>query len=122
MRIFGTVSGLAIVAVFLPNATMDGIHQWLGLGPLPRGPIVEYLARSLSAFYAMLGCLLWVMSFDIRRYRPLIGFFATFVILFGAVLFGIDLHAGLPAFWAGFEGPLVFVLGVILFALQRRFL
>lgn len=122
IRIFGTVSGLAVVAVFMPASTMDRIHQALGMGPLPQGPIVDYLARSLSAFYAMLGCLLWVASFDIRRYRPLIGFIATFIIFFAVAIFVIDLRAGMPSSWTFVEGPLVLVLGLIMFALQRRFL
>ena len=46
----GVMTLLALPAVFLPQAAMDAIHRSLGLGPLPEGPIVLYLARSLSAF------------------------------------------------------------------------
>ena len=37
---------------------MAACHEAMGLGPFPDAPIVEYLARSVSAYYAMLGGLL----------------------------------------------------------------
>jgi hypothetical protein len=50
--------------VAAPYSWMNAIHQWLGLGVLPDAPVAGYLARSTSAFYAMLGGLLWVLLFD----------------------------------------------------------
>ena len=44
----GVMVLLALPAVFMPTAWMDYFHRDLGLGPLPRGPIVEYLTRSIS--------------------------------------------------------------------------
>ena len=44
----GLMTLLALLAVFLPTDWMDGFHRELGLGPLPRRPIVEYLTRSVS--------------------------------------------------------------------------
>jgi hypothetical protein len=44
------VGGLfALVPVFMPFAWMPGTHRWLGLCEMPTGPVVENLARSLSA-------------------------------------------------------------------------
>jgi hypothetical protein len=34
---------------------MGAARRWLGLGEMPTGPVVEYLGRSLSAFYAVTG-------------------------------------------------------------------
>ena len=59
LRVLGTSSLTAVLFVFAPHSWMDGIHQWLGLGKLPESPVVGYLARSTSAFYAMLGGLFW---------------------------------------------------------------
>ncbi len=50
LQINGAVMATALVAVFLPQDWMAAIHQWLGLGKFPEGIIVDYLARSLSAF------------------------------------------------------------------------
>ena len=33
-------------------------HEWLGMGDYPDRPIVDYLARSLSLFYGLVGLLL----------------------------------------------------------------
>jgi len=55
---------------------MDGIHHYVGLGEMPKSPIVNYLARSLSAFYAMLGAFTLFISFDINRYRNLVTLWA----------------------------------------------
>ena len=54
LRWVGGVSLLALVAVFMPYSWMDTIHQALGMGTLPAVPIVGYLARSLSLFYALM--------------------------------------------------------------------
>lgn len=69
LRYIGGVSLLAVIAVFMPFSWMDAVHRYLGMGPLPAEPFVGYLARSLSAFYALLGGLLWVLSFDLHRHR-----------------------------------------------------
>ncbi|HAA75417.1 TPA: hypothetical protein DCE37_09880 [Candidatus Latescibacteria bacterium] len=48
LRIIGTTSALAILAVVMPYEWMNAIHVWLGMGTLPTEPIVGYLARPLS--------------------------------------------------------------------------
>ena len=54
LRIIGTTSLTAAFFVFVPQAWLEAIHQQLGLGNLPAAPVVSYLARSTSAFYALL--------------------------------------------------------------------
>ena len=111
LRGVGTVSLLALVAVVLPYSWMDAIHSRLGLGRLPPEPIVGYLARSVSAFYALLGGLLWLLSFDLPRHRPTLCFLGVAIMIFGAILIGIDWAEGLPLWWKLWEGPWVMVLG-----------
>jgi len=101
----GGVSGLfALVAVFMPVSWMVAAHRWLGLGEMPTSPVVEYLARSLSAFYALLGALCLVVASDLERYRPLVRFLAAAVGLMSVVFAGVDWAAGLPWWWTAFEG------------------
>jgi hypothetical protein len=111
LRWVGTVSLLALFAVVMPYAWMDATHQWLGLGRLPDQPIVGYLARSLSAFYALLGGLLWALSFDLQRHRPTLCFLGVSIMVFGAILIGIDWAERLPLYWRVGEGPWVMVIG-----------
>jgi hypothetical protein len=99
---------------------MNTIHQWLGLGELPAEPIVGYLARSTSAFYAFFGGLFWCLSFHLNRYRPVIHFLGATSAVFGVVLLFIDLREGLPLYWSLTEGPVGIVFGAIVFVLSRR--
>ncbi len=115
LRYIGSVSLLAMVAVLMPYAWMDATHRWLGMGPLPSEPVVGYLARSLSLFYALLGGLLWVLSFNPRRHRPVLLYLATAFVFFGLTLLGIDYAEGMPPFWKRGEGPIVIVFGVAIF-------
>ena len=114
LRIVGTVSGSAALCAVMPLRAMDAAHHALGLGPLPSGPVVEYLARSTSAFYALLGALLWTVSLDLSRYRPLVRMLGFALFALAALLFWTDLKAGLPWFWQAAEGPLAALFGVIL--------
>lgn len=120
LRAVGGVSLLAAIFVFAPYSWMDGIHRWLGMGELPDSPVVGYLARSTSAFYALLGGLFWVLSSDLVRYRPVLIYLGIAVILLGLALLGVDWVEGMPLFWRLGEGPYVIVLGMVMLLLSRR--
>jgi hypothetical protein len=120
LRSIGAVSLLALVAVFMPYTWMDATHRWLGMGRLPAEPVVGYLARSLSLFYAVQGGLLWVCSFDLRRHRIVLCYLGAVSIFFGTVLWGVDFVEGMPPFWKHVEGPLVIVMGGAILVLSAR--
>lgn len=119
LRVIGSASLSATVFVFVPYAWMNAIHQMLGMGELPSDPVVGYLARSLSAFYALLGGLLIVLSLDVRKHKVVLNYLGIAFSLFGLVLVFVDWVEGLPLFWKLWEGPFVFVLGVAIFLLNR---
>jgi hypothetical protein len=119
LRVVG-VSGLfALGAVVMPTSWMAAIHCWLGMDEMPTGPVVEYLARSLSAFYALLGGLMLVMASDIERYRPMVRFFAATMVLMSVAFTGIDWAAGMPWWWTALEGPPGLLLGPWTYYLAR---
>jgi len=120
LRVFGVMGCTAIVASVMPTTWIAATHKWLGLGDFPDRPITQYLARSLSAFYAMFGVLAMVVSTDVRRYAPIIHFFAYSTLAFGVLMVGIDLVAGMPTDWTLFEGPMTLILGVVILLLARR--
>jgi hypothetical protein len=120
LRISGSVALLALVAVFMPYSWMNVIHQQLGLGELPNQPIVGYLARSTSAFYAFFGGLLWCLSFHLNRYRPVVHFLGAMVIVFGVIILIIDLREGMPLYWSLTEGPINTAFGVIIMFLSHK--
>ena len=111
---------LALVFVVAPRAWMEEIHTALGLGVFPDTPIVWYLARSTSAFYAMMGGLFWLASFDMGRQRLLLLYLGWWTVVWGVMLCGIDLWVGLPLSWALSESPTVILMGVALLYLISR--
>src|SRR5215472_16011481 len=119
LRLLGVSALFALVAVFMPVAWMATTHRWLGLGEMPTGAVVEYLARSVSAFYALFGALFLVVASDLERYRPVVRFLGLALALVGLILVGVDVGAGMPWWWSAFEGPLWVVLGALLFLLAR---
>ena len=119
LRVVGSVSLLALIFVFVPYSWMNTIHFQLGMGELPSNPIVGYLARSTSAFYALLGALLIVTSFNIQKHIEILKFLGIAISLMGLLLFWIDWYEGMPLFWKVWEGPFVFFLGIVLFFLSR---
>lgn len=121
LRVIGSVACLAFFCMVMPYSWMNAVHEWLGMGTLPAEPVVGYLARSTCAFYGMLGGLLWVVSFDLRRHRLVlcyIGGVITF--FFGLALFVVDLLEGMPLFWTIGEGPFNAVFGVVILYLSYR--
>jgi hypothetical protein len=119
LRVLGVSALFALGAVLMPLSWMAEIHRWLGLGEMPVAPVVEYLARSLSAFYAFAGALCLVAASDLERYRPLVRFLGAAFALIGAALTGIDLSAGMPWWWSAVEGPPTIAVGVLLYFLAR---
>ena len=113
LRCGAVLTGSAFLAMFLPVESMASTHRWLGLGEFPRTPLVDYLARSVAAFYGFHGVMLFVISTDVVRFRPLVWYVAVMNVLLGVTLLAIDVHAGLPAYWIALEGPPVIVIGLL---------
>ena len=120
LRLGGCLMGLAFLAAAMPTSWMVTTHAELGLGVLPRAPIVEYLTRSISLLYGVHGGLLLVVARDLERYLPVIRYLGIMNVLFGVAVLAIDLYAGLPDYWALTEGPGVAVIGVLVWVLARR--
>ena len=100
LRVIGAAALLALPCALMPFTWMDQIHRGLGMGQLPDGPIVGYLARSTSLFYALIGGLFWVLSFDLFRHRTVLRYLGTALILFGLFLSGVDFLEGMPLWWS----------------------
>ena len=99
---------------------MTAIHAALDMGPLPTAPVVGYLARSTSAFYAMIGGLFLIVSFDLVRHRTVLIYVGWTTTVFGAVLLGIDWFEGMPPSWTLSEGPFAILFGLALLWFSTR--
>lgn len=115
----GAMTLLALLAVFMPTASMDVFHRNLGLGPLPQGPIVEYLTRSVSALYAAFGSLTLLIAWDLRRFGPVITWWGVMALVFGGILFWVDTIAPMPEHWKWGEAPYLLLTGAVVLVLQR---
>ena len=120
LRIVGSAALLAVPFVFVPYAGMNAIHAGLGMGQLPDAPVVGYLARSTSAFYAILGGQLRVVSFDLRRHRPVLIYLGAATLLFALALFAVDCFEGMPRWWAVGEGSFNALFGIAILVFSFR--
>ena len=99
---------------------MDGRYAPLaGAGRDADRPGGGVLARSLSAFYAIMGALCLVLTTDLERYRPLVRFLGAAFALMSLAILGVDLAAGMPWWWSASEGPGGVVFGALLIVLAR---
>ena len=119
LRVIGTSSLFALPFVFAPYSLMNSFHAMLGMGELSNQPIVGYLARSTSAFYALVGGLLWLVSFDLERYKKVLTYLGLSFVVFGGILLYVDWLEGLPKFWKYWEGPFVIFFGILVLMLNR---
>ena len=99
LRITGTFGLLALVAVFMPHTGMNRINDTFCLGPLPDLPIISYLARFTSIFYAFFGAGMWFFSFDVQKYRESLIFIGIASLVLTFLLLGVDLMVGMPWYW-----------------------
>ena len=111
-RLIGLSGMLAVGAVVMPFSWMAEIHEYLGLGEMPEGAIVEYLARSLSAVYVVLGVILWKLSFCFVQQLELVRILGYVFTVFGAAIWWIGEKAGMPLSWVLLEGPPAILFGL----------
>ncbi len=110
---------LALVGAAVPQSWMKVAYEWGGLGPWPGGALLVYLARTVSILYGFLGLLALYLSFDVRRYLPLIRFMAIVGFPFAPVMFVVIWAAGLPAVWAVSEPTSIVVISALWYVASR---
>jgi hypothetical protein len=120
LYVLGGMMSVAFLAVVMPTSAMAAIADWLGVGPLPRSPLTEYLTRSLSAMYGVLGVLHLYLARDVVRYLDLIVVIGWLTVVAGAIVTVVDFTAGMPPLWSWSEGPPTVLAGLAYVWLARR--
>jgi hypothetical protein len=120
LYVMGGMMSAAFLAVLMPTSTMAAIADWLGVGPLPRSPLTEYLTRSLSAMYGVFGLLHLSLARDVVRYLDLIIVLGWLTVLAGAIVIVVDFAVGMPPYWSWSEGPPTVLTGLVYVWLARR--
>ena len=120
LRLIGAVCLLALVSLWMPRSWIDAGHRWLGWGEFPAAPVAEYLARSVSALSAFYGGLLVALSFDVRRYGPLVRYQAVAIMTLSACGVVVGGAAGMPLWFAGADAVACWAYCVPMLVLTRR--
>lgn len=118
--VLGAMAASAVFTAVMPTAWMEACSRWLGVEPLPRTPLAQYLTHSLSLVYAHLGVLVLYLARDVRRHRRLIGFVGWLTGLLGVALTVLDFAIGMPASWSWGEGPPTVLCAWAIVWLARR--
>lgn len=118
--VLGAMAALAIVPAVMPTAWMEATSVWIGVEPLPRTPLTQYLTRSLSLVYAMFGVFILYLARDVRRYKSLLIFVARLTALLGVALTVLDFAVGMPPAWSWAEGPPTVLCAWAMLWLARR--
>jgi hypothetical protein len=116
----GASCAMAVLPMLMPLHWLATCHRLLGLGPMPSGPLVEYLIRSVCGLYAMLGVLMIMTGQRLPQYRPMVMCLAGLWIGFGLAIGWIDLSAGLPSWWTWSESLMTIAMGATFYVLGRK--
>jgi hypothetical protein len=119
LRVYGAIDLVALAAVVAPREQLAAMHAAMGLGTLPEGEIVVYLARAMSALCAMYGAVLIYLSLDVVRNANVIRFLAVAAIVHGTAMLVVDLREGMPWWWTAAEGPTFALAGATILVLAR---
>lgn len=119
LRFGGIVLVSAFGAMLLPVGWMASVHEWLGMGKFPEAPLTEYLIRSVAALYGFHGVLMLIVARDVVRYDAIVLYCGVMDVVFGSLMFAIDLGAGMPWWWTALEGPSLVGVGLLLLYLRN---
>src|SRR5262245_44143253 len=115
LRLMGSVELGAFFAVAMPRQWMEAGHTWLGLGEMPDGAIVNFMIRQASFTYGLHGILLWLLSWDVVRFYPLVVFTGVSYVVAAPVFLMIDITSRMPWFWTvGDAGSSLFFGSILL--------
>ena len=120
LRLAGAVEILAFIAVVMPRSWMEISNAWVGLGPMPEGPLLMFMIRQASYTYGVHGLSLWLLASDVERFRPLIVFNGIAFLVAAPVFFLIDITSGMPLWWAVSDPGSCGFFGAALLLLSRR--
>lgn len=120
LRLAGAVEILAFIAVVMPRSWMEISNAWVGLGPMPEGPLLMFMIRQASYTYGVHGLSLWLIASNVERFRPLIVFNGIAFLVAAPVFFLIDITSGMPLWWAVSDPGSCALFGAALLWLSRR--
>jgi hypothetical protein len=116
LRVISAVSFIALPAIFAPQLAVEKFSVLLGFGKPPHLPLLIYMTSGASCVYLAQAVLLWLMSGDVVRYRPLIVFCGWALLAFSPLFLWIDTQAGMPTFQVAADTLSCLIAGAALLA------
>ncbi len=114
LRIMAVVALPSLPAVFAPQLTVEKLSSLLGFGQPPNAPLLFYMAAGGSFVYLALSAMLWIISCDVVRYRPLVVFTGVVCVIGGPAFWWIDVRVGMPCWWVTMDALSCFLGGLAL--------
>jgi hypothetical protein len=120
LRTGAAIEMLAFPWSIAPRTWMEVSHEWLGMGTMPTGAVVDFTIRQSAFFYGMHGVLLWCLASDILRFQPIVRLIGWTYLIFGPVFFLIDWTTGTPQWWTWCDPLATATFGALLLLADRR--
>jgi hypothetical protein len=120
LRVGACIEMLAFPWAVAPRAWMEASHEWLGMGTMPSGAVVDFTIRQSAFFYGMHGVLLWWLAGDVVRFQPIVRLIGWTYLIFGPVFFLIDWTTGTPLWWTWCDPLATGAFGALILVFDRR--
>lgn len=97
--------------ILLPRVAIEK-YSWLMRLEQPNlQPLMVYLGGNAGYVFVVLGILVWLISNDVVRYRPLVIACGWMFLAGGPAYLSIDLQCPLPAWWVAMDSLSCILLG-----------
>lgn len=121
LRFTAVVLFTGLPGAILPRVAIEKFCWLMGLDKPSLQPITVYLGGNAGYVFFAFGVLVWVISNDVVRYRPLV-ILCGWIYLFGAPAYlAINLQCPLPWWWVAMDSVSNLLVGAgILWACRPR--
>jgi hypothetical protein len=113
------IQGSALLAVLAPSPWHRRAAESLQVGPLPRQPIVGYLARQCSALYVLHAATILIMAAALPSSLEQVKWLGWVTLVFGLLILNIDLGERMPGYWTILESSVILMAGTLLVVAHR---
>ena len=96
LRVAAVIQFTALPGALLPRQGTEKLSWLMGLGEPPMVPLMVYMAGGCAFVYLAEGVILWLLSRDVVRYRPLVIASGWIYVAGGPAFLWIDTQAGSP--------------------------
>ena len=120
LRLLAALQILTASLALIPTASLAKVHAWVGLGPLPESPFLQYVVRGGAFVQGCIGVLIWVMATDVLRYRPLIIATGAIYLACAPVFLLIHLAVKMPAVWCAADTGSCLLTGLVVLTLALK--